>query len=124
MRVWSAQGSIQSHLSTGAVADGGIRVMGRFIYEGGPKLELDDRTLAHVLVVVSAKLRRGEPFAFTWREESSAGANRAAVWIHAQSGLVFKFESSAQPAINGAWIDALAATANAPTGLYIVHEPE
>lgn len=35
--------------------------MGTFIYEGGPKTEIEDRALTHVQLVISAKLRRGEP---------------------------------------------------------------
>jgi hypothetical protein len=37
---------------------------------------------------------------------------------------VFKYYGSRQPAVNRAWVDALAYTANAPTGLYLVPEPE
>jgi hypothetical protein len=37
--------------------------------------------------------------------------------------LVFKYFGSRQPSINRAWIEALAFTANAPSGLYLVPEP-
>jgi hypothetical protein len=97
--------------------------MGKFIYEGGPKANLDDRALIHLQMVMSAKLRRGEPFAFTWREDLSVGGGRTTGWIHPGSALVFKFDGSRQPSINRAWIDALAFTANAPSGLYLVPEP-
>lgn len=97
--------------------------MGMFIYEGGPKVELEDRALTHVQLVIMAKLRRGEPFAFTWKEETSIGGGRTTVWLHPGSSLVFKYGGSRQPSINRAWVDALAFTANAPTGLYLVHEP-
>ncbi len=46
--------------------------MGKFIYEGGSKVELEDRAITHVQLVVTAKLRRGEPFPFPWREDASA----------------------------------------------------
>ena len=97
--------------------------MGKFIYEGGQKVEIEDRALTHIQLVMSAKLRRGEPFAFTWKDDSSVGGGRTTVWIHSNSSLVFKFHGSRQPSINRAWIEALAFTANGPTGLYLVHEP-
>ncbi len=97
--------------------------MGKFIYEGGPKADFDDRALAHLQMVVTAKLRRGEPFAFTWKEEMSVGGGRVTVWVHAGSSLVFKFSESRQARLNRAWIKALAMTASSPTGLYLVPEP-
>ncbi|WP_295101850.1 ATP-dependent DNA ligase [uncultured Microbacterium sp.] len=97
--------------------------MGKFIYEGGPKIEIEDRALSHLQLVMTAKLRRGEAFVFTWGEDVSIGGGRTTVWIHAGSSLIFKYHGSRQPAINRNWIEALAYTANAPTGLYLVHEP-
>lgn len=97
--------------------------MGKFIYEGGVKVEIEDRALTHIQLVVSAKLRRGEPFAFSWREDASVGGGRTTVWVHPGSSIVYKYYGGRQPAINRAWVDALAFTANAPAGLYLVPEP-
>lgn len=97
--------------------------MGKFIYEGGVKTEIEDRALTHLQLVITAKLRRGEPFPFTWREDASVGGGRTTVWIHSGSSLVFKYHGSRQPSVNRNWVDALAFTANAPSGLYLVHEP-
>lgn len=97
--------------------------MGKLIYDGGPKTEIEDRALTHLQLVMTAKLRRGEPFTFTWKEDSSVGGGRTTVWVHAGSSLVFKYAGSRAPVINRAWVDALAYTANAPTGLYLVSEP-
>ncbi|KJQ53977.1 DUF7882 family protein [Microbacterium sp. SA39] len=97
--------------------------MGKFIYEGGVKTEIEDRALTHLQLVITAKLRRGEPFPFSWREDASVGGGRTTVWIQPGSSLVFKYFGSRQPSINRAWIEALAFTANAPSGLYLVPEP-
>lgn len=97
--------------------------MGKFIYEGNVKTEIEDRALTHLQLVITAKLRRGEPFPFTWKEDMSIGGGRVTVWMHAGSSLAFKFHGSRQPLINRAWIEALAFTANAPSGLYLVPEP-
>ena len=97
--------------------------MGRFIYEGDVKTEIEDRALTHVQLVMTAKLRRGEPFGFSWKEDVSIGGGRTTVWVHGGSALVFKYSGSRQPSINREWIEALAFTANSPSGLYLVREP-
>ncbi|MFB4351578.1 ATP-dependent DNA ligase [Microbacterium sp. LS_15] len=97
--------------------------MGKFIYEGGPKVEIEDRALTHIQLVMTAKLRRGEPFPFSWREDSSVGGGRTTVWIHSGSSIVFKYFGSRSPSVNRAWVEALAYTANTPTGMYLVPEP-
>lgn len=97
--------------------------MGRFIYEGSAKIEVEDRALRHLQLVMTAKLRRGEPFPYTWKEDASIGGGRITVWIHAGSSMVFKYVGSRQPEVNQAWVDALAYTANSPSGLYLVPEP-
>lgn len=97
--------------------------MGKFIYESGVKTEIEDRALMHLQLVITAKLRRGEPFPFTWREDVSVGGGRTTVWMHPGSSLVFKYYGSRQPSINRGWTEALAFTANSPGGLYLVPEP-
>ncbi|AMG84600.1 MULTISPECIES: DUF7882 family protein [Microbacterium] len=97
--------------------------MGRFIYDGSTKVEVEDRALRHLQLVMTAKLRRGEPFPYTWKEDASVGGGRITVWLHAGSSMVFKYVGSRQPEINRAWVDALAYTANSPSGLYLVPEP-
>lgn len=97
--------------------------MGKFIYEGTVKTEIEDRALTHLQLVMTAKLRRAEPFSFSWREDQSIGGGRTTVWVHAGSSLVFKYHGSRQPSINREWVEALAFTANSPSGLYLVPEP-
>jgi hypothetical protein len=97
--------------------------MGKLIYEGTVKTDIEDRALTHLQLVITAKLRRGEPFSFTWREDLSIGGGRTTIWVHPGSSLVFKYFGSRQPAMNREWIDALAFTANSPSGLYLVPEP-
>jgi len=99
-------------------------MMGRFIYEGSHRIEIEDRALSHLQLVITAKLRRAEPFTFSWREDQSTGGGRTTVWLQPQSSIVYRFLGSRQPSINRRWVDALAFTANAPTGLYLVPEPD
>ena len=97
--------------------------MGKFIYDSTIKVDFEDRLLAHLQLVIGAKLRRGECFHFTWKDEASIGNGRTMVWVHPAVSLVYKFYGSRRPAINRAWIEALIYTANSPTGLYAVSEP-
>lgn len=97
--------------------------MGKFIYDGGPKVEIEDRALSHLQLVMTAKLRRGEPFPFTWREDLSIGGGRTTVWVHAASSLAFKYYGSRSPSINRDWIEALAFAASTPGGLHLLSEP-
>jgi hypothetical protein len=97
--------------------------MGRFTYEGSVKVDFDDRALAHLMLVIGTKLRRGEPFHFSWKDDVSIGDGRTTVWVHPRSSIIYKFYGSRMPTLNPAWIDALAYTANSPAGLHLVPEP-
>lgn len=97
--------------------------MGKFIYEGSVKVEIEDRALTHLQLVMTSKLRRGEPFSFSWKEDSSVGGGRTTVWVHAGSSMTFKYYGSRAPKVNREWVDALAHIANSPAGLHLVPEP-
>ncbi len=97
--------------------------MGKFIYDSALKVDFEDRLLAHLQIVIGAKLRRGETFHFTWKDDTSIGDGRTTVWVHQSVSLVYKFYGSRRPVINRAWVEALMYTANSPVGLYVVPEP-
>lgn len=97
--------------------------MGKFIYDGLVKADFDDRLLAHLQLVIGAKIRRGESFHFTWKDDESIGNGRTTVWVHPRVSVLYKFYGSKAPVINRAWVEALMSTANSPTGLYAVPEP-
>jgi hypothetical protein len=97
--------------------------VGRLTYEGGVRAELDDRVLSHLQVVIGTKLRRNEPFFFTWHGDISTGGGRTTVWVHSGASLVFGYFGGRPAKINRAWLEALMRTANSPAGLQIVPEP-
>ena len=97
--------------------------MGRFDYEGVARASFDDRLLAHLQVVMRDKLRRGEPFMFTWTEDISTGGGRTAVWMHPGAMHAFTITSSRLPPLSPAWLESLMFTANSRDGLTIVDEP-
>ena len=98
--------------------------MGQLIY--GPShdsFEFDDRTLAHFRVVIITKLRRRESFTLTWDISMANGSGRISLWLDPSIPLQFRFDGSREPALNRAWIEALASVAASTTGLIPLPEP-
>ncbi len=96
--------------------------MGRFIYDTlGNSVEIDDRTLAHLRIVMMNKLRRSEPFMFDI--DLPRGGERRSYWIHPSVPLQFHFSGSRQPRINRHWVEELMQVASGPSGLSVVPEP-
>ncbi|MCS5498165.1 ATP-dependent DNA ligase [Cnuibacter physcomitrellae] len=98
--------------------------MGKLLCGPHVVVEFDDRVLAHLQVVITAKLRRGESMLFSWRDSPESGDGRTAVWIHPTVDIAFKYYGHRKPTINGAWVDALMLEANKPGGLQLVEEPQ
>ncbi|MCK6081076.1 ATP-dependent DNA ligase [Microbacterium sp. EYE_5] len=98
--------------------------MGKFVYNDRIRVDFEDRVLAHLQLVITTKLRRGEAFTFMWRNDQSLGDGRQVVWLHPGADLNWQYYGSRQPALNPAWLDALSYVANSPSGLYLVPEPQ
>ncbi|WP_378146304.1 ATP-dependent DNA ligase [Cnuibacter sp. UC19_7] len=97
--------------------------MGKFLCGPHVAVEFDDRVLAHLQVVIGAKVRRGESMLFSWRDSADSGDGRTTTWIHPMVDLTFKYYGHRRPQINNAWVDALMLEANKPGGLQLVAEP-
>jgi hypothetical protein len=103
---------------------GRFRVVGKLIY--GPQervIDMDDRTLAHVKMVVVSKLRRDESFLMTWVVPLEQGSGRDSVWFSHAIPLQFHFDGNRPPAINRAWLDVLMESANRGE-LHVTAEPD
>ncbi|KQR20416.1 hypothetical protein ASF79_12955 [Agreia sp. Leaf335] len=97
--------------------------MGQLIYNHNTHVELDDRTLAHLQLVITAKLRRSENNMFSWGRDPADGSGRESVWIAISTPLEFRYRRKDRSPMNRAWVDALMVTANSPGGLVLVSEP-
>lgn len=97
--------------------------MGALIYDG-TEVEFEDRLLAHLHVVIVQKLRRGESFCFSWRDQHAVGGGRSSLWLHPSIPLYFKFYGSKQPVLNREWIQALTLSSNSSLGLIVTPEGE
>jgi len=98
--------------------------VGTLSYDVVLSADFDDRILAHLQVVIGAKLRRGESFFFSWKEDNRIGDGRTSIWLQPTIPLSFKYVGSRTPSINRLWIEALMTAANSANGLHILPEPD
>ena len=95
--------------------------MGKLLYGTPPEVfDLDDRTLAHLEIVILAKLRRNESFSLVL---DYPDGGRAMLWINSHIPLQVRLDS-ADHEVNRAWLEVLIDSANSPTGLRSTPEPE
>jgi hypothetical protein len=98
--------------------------MGKLLYgDSEIEIEFDDRALTHIQIVIGAKLRRGESFFFSWKDDLSVGAGRSSVWLDKSIPLYFKFSGGKVPTLNREWLSILADSANSGQGLVFTTEP-
>lgn len=84
---------------------------------------MTDRELAHIKFVMVNKLRRGEPFTFSWDKPESEGGGRASIWVAKEIPLSFEFDSSEPAEMNRQWIEQLSLAASTVSGLVLTPEP-
>ncbi|WP_285137758.1 hypothetical protein [Microbacterium sp. lyk4-40-TSB-66] len=98
--------------------------MGTLYYgDAATPIEIDDRALAHVKVVIATKLRRGESFTLSWTHGPDQEVGRSTVWLHPSIPLRFVFDEPEPALLSRSWIEALANSANSSGGLLLVDEP-
>ncbi|MET3769822.1 hypothetical protein ABIB15_002526 [Marisediminicola sp. UYEF4] len=98
--------------------------MGSLTYgSGGHSFPFDDRTLAHLQMVIVAKLRRDERFVLTWPLAADVGGGRSAVLLDPSIPLTFQFSRATSGAMNSRWLEYLMASANGVGGLHLGEEP-
>lgn len=95
--------------------------MGQLFYDHiGPAVEIDDRTLAHLKVVITTKLRRGESFTLSWKNPDAHGRNT--IWIHPTIPVKFDFDGPEPMDLNRVWIQHLADSSNGGGGIVLTGE--
>ncbi|MFS2242630.1 hypothetical protein [Microbacterium sp. OR16] len=93
-----------------------------FIYYGNSPdpIEVDDRTLAHLKVVIALKLRRNESFTLSWRHPDGSG--RSTLWLHPSIPLRFSFDEPVAPDLSQQWLSELSNSANTSGGILLTEE--
>jgi hypothetical protein len=98
--------------------------MGKILYgESGIEVVFDDRAMAHLQLVIGAKLRRRESFFFSWKDESAVGDGRSSIWLDSSIPLYFRYSGSKPVSINREWLDILTLSAHTAQGLQFTAEP-
>jgi len=95
--------------------------MGTLIYPGDQHI-FDDRLLAHLKAVITAKLRRGETFLLNLTNEPEGGTT--ALWISPGIPLLYRFDDPQPIELSRTWLDALARSAFSARGLTPMPEGE
>ena len=101
-----------------------LRDVGTLNY-GNPSfvVSFDDRTLAQLQVVITAKLRRGESFLFSWLSRVEEGSGRSAIWLDPSSTIYYRYKGNRIAAMNNEWLNELTVSANRPGGMLLTPEP-
>ena len=98
--------------------------MGTLIYgHGDLSVDFDDRTLAHLQVIIGTKLRRRESFLLSWSEDGQDSERRTSIWLDSSVPLYFRYSAAKMPDLNHDWVSVLMAGANSAGGLVLVAEP-
>lgn len=98
--------------------------MARLIYGSNDSYEFDERTLAHLKIALTAKLRVRESFLLNWVIPPENGSGRVSLWIAPDVPMVFHFQGSKPPQLNKVWVDAMMRSAHGIRGMTVMPESE
>lgn len=97
--------------------------MGSLYYgDSAEAINIEDRALAHLKIVIATKLRRNESFTLSWRHPDADQTGRSTIWLHPSIPLRFVFESPETPDISRKWVEDLANSASSSGGVTLVDE--
>lgn len=85
----------------------------------GEAIEMPDRILAHLKVLVSTKLRRNESFSLSWDRLTDGTVERSSIWLHCSIPLQFKMDAEAAKQLDRSYLQQLADQANSSAGVVI-----
>lgn len=92
--------------------------MGKLTYGAIQReIEMDDKLLAHIEMIVLSRLRRNNAFALRWIEKIEVGDGRRTIWISPSSDLYFEYDKHEQPELDRVLLDKLAAAADSNLGV-------
>jgi hypothetical protein len=97
--------------------------MGKLTYDSRTTADFDDRLLAHLQLVIGAKLRRGESFFFSWALDAEFGGGRCSIWLHPSIPMSYSYVENVATTFNREWVEVLSEAANSAVGLRLLPEP-
>jgi hypothetical protein len=99
--------------------------VGLLFYGSDPKpAEIPDRVLAHLKLVATTKLRRGESFTVTWHHPTELNEGRTSIWVQPAIPLRFVFDESESAPLDSEYLQELSNAANSTNGMYLDLEEE
>jgi hypothetical protein len=87
--------------------------------DNAPPIEISDRLLAHLKVVITTKLRRRESFTLTTLNDASAVSGRSALWLQESIPLRFEFDNAEAEELDPAVLREFAEQATMSGGLSV-----
>ncbi|MDF2579031.1 MULTISPECIES: hypothetical protein [Microbacterium] len=95
--------------------------MGQLHYgNSDTRIEIPDRLLAHLKVVIATKLRRNESFMMSW----TGDGGRSSIWLQPSIPLRFVFGSADMEVLNPAAVRDMANAATSSAGLIVALDQE
>jgi hypothetical protein len=92
------------------------------LHYGDAQFAFDDRSLAHLQIIISTKLRRAENFFLSWDESSEQSRERVAIWVDNGVPIYFQYFSTGQASINRHWIEQIATQASSSAGIHLAEK--
>ena len=86
------------------------------------RVEIPDRLLAHLKVVIATKLRRGESFTLSWQHAPGEPGGRSTIWLEPSIPLRFVFDDPEPTQLSRTWVEELASSANSSGGIMLIAE--
>jgi hypothetical protein len=94
--------------------------MGSLYYGNDTRaIDIPDRVLAHLKVIIATKLRRGESFTISWKHQDDVAGGRTTLWMHASIPVRFTFDSAEVDSLDTALLQRLANEAGRSGGLTV-----
>jgi hypothetical protein len=94
--------------------------MGQLFYgDTEQPIEIPDRLLAHLKVVITTKLRRAESFTLTWRHADGEPVGRSSIWLQESIPLRFVFDEAEPEQLDGTALQDMAHRATSSAGLTV-----
>lgn len=98
--------------------------MGQLFYgNSDTRIDVPDRLLAHLKVVVATKLRRNESFMLSWTGEPGA-TGRSSIWLQPSIPLRFVFDTADMEVLNPHTVRDMANSASSSAGLIVALDQE
>lgn len=83
------------------------------------RIEFEDHLLAHLQALMTAKLRRHEPFTISWNVTREQGSGRVTLWIGPAIPLAFHFTHTERLKLDPRLLERLSVEAASANGLDI-----